>query len=331
LAFVGRIALDAPLGKAITNERSHLAMPRFGGRIAKLAIAVVAIFLIVFSGIYTVGDQERAVITTFGKYTSTQGAGLHFRFPFFQQCEKVSMITNGFTIGWQDNSRPDLSNSSQQGYIVRSEALMITKDFNFVLTDLYVEWRVTDPVKYLYASDKPVDILRNIIQCEAKRILSGYNVDDALTSAKGEIQAKIQENVNQVIDEYDIGITASNITIQDIEPPSDEVSMAFKEVENAKQAKDTELNNAKAYANEKLPEARADADKIIKAAEGKKETRIQEANGQVARFNDLYKEYANNKEVTRLRMYLETMEEILPSAKVYIQDPDGVIKTVTLD
>jgi membrane protease subunit HflK len=208
---------------------------------------------------------------------------------------------------------------------------MITKDFNFVLTDLYIEWRVADPVKFLYASSDPMGILRSIIQGESKRILSGYNVDDALTSSKDEIQTRIKDNVRSALDRYDIGINLLNLTIQDIEPPSDEVSAAFKEVENAKQAKDTELNNARAYANEKLPEARAEADKIIKAAEAEKESRIQEANGQVARFNDLYSEYIVNKEITKLRMYLEAMEDILPEAKVYVQDPNGVIKTVTLD
>ena len=302
-------------------------------KVSKIVIVVFVVFAAIvlgFNGFYTVGDQERAVITTFGKYSSTQGAGPHFMIPFVQQYKKVSMITNGFTIGWQEAGRA-ISNSNQAGYVVRGEALMITKDFNFVLTDLYIEWRVTDPVKYLYNSNEPIDILRNIIQGEAKRILSAYNVDDALTSSKGEIQAKIQESVIKALDRYDIGITTTNITIQDIEPPSDEVSNAFKEVENAKQAKDTELNNAKAYANEKLPEARAEADRITKASEAVKEARIQEANGQVARFNDLFDEYIINKDVTRLRMYLETMEEILPNAKVYVQDPNGVIKTITLD
>jgi membrane protease subunit HflK len=174
-------------------------------------------------------------------------------------------------------------------------------------------------------------ILRSVIQGESKRILSGYNVDDALTSSKDEIQTRIQDNVRAALDRYDIGITLSNLTIQDIEPPSEEVSAAFKEVENAKQAKDTELNNARAYANEKLPEAKAEADKIVKAADAEKESRIQEANGQVARFNDMYSEYIVNKEITKLRMYLEAMEDILPEAKVYVQDPNGVIKTVTLD
>ena len=300
------------------------------GKVSKFVVPLVVAIIFVITGFYTVGDQERAVVTTFGRYSSTQGAGLHFRVPIFQSYEKVSMVTNGLTIGWEDANRA-LSNSTQEGMTIRSEALMITKDFNFVLTDLYVEWRVTDAVKYLYASSHPVDIMRNVIQGEAKRIISGYNVDDALTSAKGEIQARILDSVNVAINSYDIGLTVSNITVQDIEPPSDEVSNAFKAVENAKQAKDTELNNAKAYANERLPEARAEADKIIKAAEAKKEARIQEANGQVARFNDLFKEYALNKEVTRLRMYLETMEEILPDANVYVQDPDGVVKILSLD
>jgi membrane protease subunit HflK len=183
----------------------------------------------------------------------------------------------------------------------------------------------------LFASDDPVGILRNIIQGEAKRIIGEYNVDDALTAAKGEIQTRIQENVITNLEILDIGITSSNITIQDIEPPSEEVSNAFKSVENARQQKDTELNNAKAYANEKIPDARAQADGIIKAAEAEKESRIQEANGQTARFNDLYDEYIMNKDVTRLRLYLEAMEEILPGAKVFVQDPEGIIKTISLD
>jgi len=301
-------------------------------RFVKLFVVVAVIVCIAVAGFYTVGDQERAVITTFGRHTSTQGAGLHFRAPIIQDCVKVSMITNGFTMGWQEGGTGDLANETQpQGHTVRNEALMITSDFNFVLTDLYIEWRVTDPYKFLFASDDPTGILRNAIQGEAKRIISGYNVDDALTSAKGEIQTRIIDNVNTALDGFDIGIIASNITIQDIEPPSEDVSNAFKNVENARQAKDTDLNNARAYANERIPEARADADKIIKAAEADKEARIQEANGQVARFNDLYKEYVMDKDITRLRLYLEAMEEILPGAKVFVQDPDGVIKTITLD
>jgi len=304
-------------------------------KVLKYVVLLIIVAYVAFTSFYTVYDQERAVVTTFGRYTSTQGAGLHFLIPFVQDYTKVSMITNGFTMGWQEYEGRELAanvaQQTQQGYTIRGEALMITKDFNFVLTDLYIEWRVVDPYKFLYASDDPAGTLRNIIQGEAKRIIGGYDVDDALTAAKSEIQARVQENVNANLDALDIGITVSNITIQDIEPPSEEVSNAFKSVENARQQKDTDLNNARAYANEKIPEARAQADGIKKAAEAEKEARIQEATGQVARFNDLYKEYIMDKEVTRLRLYLEAMEEILPNAKVYVQDPQGVIKTLTLD
>ena len=299
--------------------------------VISIAVIVIIGFILVTSGFYTVGDQERVVITTFGRYTSTQGAGPHLMIPIVQRRERVSMITNGFRMGWQEDEGRDISNSVGYGYVVKEEALMITKDFNLVLADLYVEWRVTDPVKYLFASDDPVSILQNIIQGEERRIINGYDVDDALTSAKGEIQMRIRENVNNALDKYDIGVTTENITLQDVEPPSEEVSTAFRSVENAKQAKDTALNEARAYANEKLPAARADADAITKSAEAKKEERIQEANGQVSRFNDLFDEYKINKDVTRLRLYLEAMEEILPDARVYVQDPEGVIKTITME
>ncbi len=292
------------------------------GRIVILVEAAVAAIIIValfFSSMYTVSEQEQAVITQFGKAYGESGAGLHFRIPIIQNVKKVDITTRGMELGYLSSGSGSYSGSDYTN--VESESFMITKDFNFVTIDFYIEWKVTHATKFLYNSNDPETLLRNILQSEARSIVSTFNVDDVLTVAKPEIQSRMKEAVLEKLAHYDLGLTVLNIAIQDAQPPTDYVISAFKDVENAKQGKETEINGANRYYNEILPEARAESDKIVKAAEAIKESRINEANGQVARFNEMYKEYINNKSVTKMRMYLETMEEILPGIKVYITEP----------
>ena len=163
---------------------------------------------------------------------------------------------------------------------------------------------------------------------EGKRILL---VDDVLTTGKSEIQAKIKEMIMAQLEQQEIGLMLTNITMQDSEPPTTEVMEAFKKVETAKQGKETTLNNAEKYRSEKLPEAEAEADQIIKNAEAAKQTRINEAEGQVARFNAMYEEYRKNPEITKERMYYEAMETVLPDVKLVIDSGDGVEKVLPLE
>ena len=194
-----------------------------------------------------------------------------------------------------------------------------------------MEYRITEPVQYLYAAGEPEAILKNIAQSSIRTVVGSYQVDDVLTTGKGEIQSKIKDMITQKLEEQDIGIQLVNISMQDSEPPTAEVIQAFKEVENAKQGKETALNNANKYRNEQLPEAEAEADQIIKEAEAQKQTRINEAEAQVARFNAMYEEYRKNPVVTKQRMFYETMEEVLPGMKVVIDSGDGVQKVLPLD
>ncbi|MDF2590404.1 MAG: HflK protein, partial [Anaerocolumna sp.] len=158
-----------------------------------------------------------------------------------------------------------------------------------------------------------------------------YDVDSVLTNGKNEIQSVIKEMILKNLEHHDIGIQLINITIQDSEPPTKEVMEAFKAVETAKQGKETAINNANKYRNEKLPEAEAEVDKIIKEAEAKKQERINEATGQVARFNAMYEEFVKNPIVTKQRMFYEAMEDVLPSLKVIIDGTDGVQKILPLE
>ena len=200
---------------------------------------------------------------------------------------------------------------------------MITVDYNFVNVDFYVEYRVTDPVKYLYNSQDPVGILKMLCQSYIRDTIGLYNVDDVITTGKSEIQASIKDKILNRLEQEDLGITLVNITIQDAEPPTMQVQEAFKAVETSKQEAETATNNANKYANEVLPAAEADADEILQQAEAYKTARVNAATGQASRFSQLFEEYSKFPEITRQRLYYEMITQVFPDVKVYVMGSDG--------
>lgn len=287
------------------------------GKVAGIAAGIIVLLIVAFNSAYQIGEQEQAVLITFGQASPVTEPGLHFKIPFVQQVKKVNTTIQGFSIGYDQ-----ATNTANE-----DESLMITSDYNFVNVDFFVEYRVSDPVKAVFASGEPVNILKNISMSCIRNIIGSYPVDDVLTTGKNEIQAAIKEMILARLDEQDLGIQLVNITIQDSEPPTAEVMEAFKAVETAKQGKETALNNANKYRNEQIPSAEAQADAIIQDAEAEKTARINEATAQVARFNAMYEEYIKNPDVTKERMFFEAMEEILPDLKVIIESPDGDVQT----
>lgn len=288
-----------------------------GKLIAIVAVVIVALILITGSA-YTIREQEQAVLITFGQAKAVTDPGLHFKIPIIQEVKKVNTTIQGFTIGYDQKT----------GASYEDESLMITSDYNFVNVDFFVEYRFSDPVKAIYASQEPVAILKNISMSCIRNVIGSYPVDDVLTTGKNEIQAAIKAVILEKLEAQDLGIQLVNITIQDSEPPTTEVMEAFKAVETAKQGKETSLNNANKYRNEQLPQAQAEADAIIKDAEAQKAQRINEATAQVARFNAMYEEYIKNPEITKQRMFYEAMEEVLPSLKVIIESGSGNVQTI---
>lgn len=290
-----------------------------GGFFTKLAgrtgLVVLALLLVVcaFNAYYTINEQENAVVVTFGVPTPVTTSGLHFKVPFIQQVRKVDMTIHGFAIGYVPETQE----------FIADESLMITSDYNFVNVDFFVEYRVTDPVRYLYASREPELILKTLAQSYIRDTIGLYPVDDVITTGKNQIQSEIKDKIIARLEAEDIGLQLVNITIQDAEPPTAEVLAAFKEVETAKQSADTAVNNANKYRSEQLPAAEAQADQILQNAEAQKQARINEATGQVARFEAMYAEYARYPLITKQRMYYETMEELLPGLRVIIQDENG--------
>ena len=280
-------------------------------------LLVIFLVLTALDSYYTLKEDQYAVITTFGKPTMVSTSGLKFKLPYIQNVTKVSKTIQGFPLGYRIDS-----NAS-----VEEESLMITYDYNFVNVDFYVEYRVTDPIKYLYSSQDPVDILRMLCQSYIRDTIGLYNVDSVITTGKSEIQAAIKDKVITRLESEDIGLQLTNITIQDAEPPTEEVQRAFTAVETAKQSADTTVNNAKKYANEVIPAASADADEIIKQAEAYRESKINEATGQAARFEELFSEYEKYPLITKQRLFYETMEEILPDMKLYIVDTNTGVQT----
>ncbi|MEL7648618.1 MAG: FtsH protease activity modulator HflK [Sedimentibacter sp.] len=289
-----------------------------------LPLIVLAVFFI-GSCQYTVEETEQAVVTTLGKVTSIESAGLHFKLPYpIQAATKVEVNrTQKLQIGYK-------SSSEAKGYSdntsVPDEAKMITGDFNIVNIDFFIEWKISDPEKFLFNSDEPSQILKMIAQSSARSIIGSKNVDGVLTTEKSIIQAEIKEKIVSKLSNYDLGVQVLDVKIQDSQPPTSEVIAAFKEVETAKQEKETRINEALAYKNKTLPAAESQADKLIREAESYKESRINAAKGDVAKFNAMYTEYAKNKSITKTRMYLETIEEILPGITVYIDSSEGGVQ-----
>ena len=288
---------------------------KFFKKFGWIAVAAIVVLIIAFNSTYQINEQEQAVLVTLGKPQSVTDSGLHFKIPFIQKVIKVDTTIHGFTMGYSTDAN---------GYVLDTdESLMITSDYNFVNVDFFVEYKVTDPVKAVYNSENPELILKNIAQGCIRSVVASYDVDSVLTTGKSEIQSNIKQLIVGKLEDPDIGIMLVNITIQDSEPPTEAVMEAFKAVETAKQGKETALNNANKYRNEEIPDAQAKADGIIKNAEAQKEQRINEATAQVARFNAMYEEYVKNPKVTKLRMFYEAMEHVLPELKVIIVGTDG--------
>ncbi len=282
-----------------------------------IVVAIVAV-TVILSAFYTVGETESVVVTTFGKATLVDEKGLHFKIPFIQKATKVDTTVRGLKIGYGEDSDGNT-------YSVEHESIMITSDYNFIDCDFYISYQVTDPIKYLYNSDDPDMIVKNIAMSSIRSTVSAFTVDNAITTGKAQIQSNVKAMMVEELEKQDIGITLVDASIQDVEPPTDDIIEAFTAVETAKQGKESAVNEANAYRNAKLPEAEAEADKIVQTAEAEKSARINEATGQAARFNEEYNEYVHYPLITKQRMFMEAMSDVLPTLQVVIDQGDGEI------
>lgn len=263
---------------------------------------------------YTVDESEQAVILTFGN--AEQGItqpGLHFKLPWpIQEVETLPKETFSMDFGYNQNDAKSAD-----------KIKMITGDENIVLADLVVQWKIAEPAKYLYNAENPRQILYNATSASLRQVIGTSKIDEALTSGKAEIENEVRELLLTLINDYDIGVGIIDVKLQEVDLPNAEVRTAFTQVTDARETMNTKINEAKKYKNKKYEEALGEKDAIISRAEGDKVARIEKAKGDVAKFNALYTEYSKFPEITEDRLVLETLEEVLPNANIYIMNDDG--------
>ena len=280
-----------------------------------LPILGIALVLWLLTGIYVVGPDEVGVVQTFGKYSRAGQSGLNYHFPYPIETVKTPKVTEvkRIEIGFR-------SVGKNQYQTVERESLMLTGDENIVDAEMIVQYKIKDPEAYLFNFIKPELTVREASEASLRTVVGRHNIDEALTSGKFMIQEETKELVQSILDKYNTGILVVAVQLQDVSPPQ-QVIAAFKDVASAKEDKNKMVNQAEGYRNDLIPKARGEAQSMIREAEGYKKARIARAEGDVAKFSAVLKEYRKAKGVTETRMYLETMEEILPKIeKIIIPD-----------
>ncbi|MFP3323650.1 FtsH protease activity modulator HflK [Planococcus sp. SIMBA_160] len=291
-----------------------------------LSVAGILLLVAVFTSWYTVDESEQAVIITFGEAGEpVTESGLHFKMPWpIQKAEVMSKETYSLQFGYDQNAEGEITTYDK-------ETKMITGDENIVLTDLVVQWKITDPKKFLFNAEDPQEMLHDATSASIRSIIGSSLIDDALTSGKAEIEAETRDLLSSLIEEYDIGISVLAVKLQDVELPNEEVRAAFTNVTDARETMNTKINEANKYENQKRNEALGEKSAINSRAEAQKVERVEQATGDVAVFDKLYAEYEGNPEVTKQRLIMETLESVLPDAKLYIMnDDEGTMKYLPL-
>jgi len=285
------------------------------GILPLLGLAVAFWF---FTGVYMVGPDEVGVIRTFGAYTHQTQPGLNWHYPYPIQTVRTPKVTEvkRIEIGFR-------TTRNGQYRTVEKESLMLTGDENIVDAELIVQYRIKEPENYLFKIVEPELTVREASEASLRTIVGMNNIDETLTTGKYRIQEEAKKQIQAILDKYQSGIQVVAAQLQDVSPPK-QVIAAFKDVASAKEDKNRLINQAEGYRNDVIPKARGEAEAMIRGAEGFRESRIKRAEGDVAKFNAVLKEYRKAKDITRERLYLETMEKVLPGVeKVIIPDKDS--------
>jgi len=281
-------------------------------------IPLVIVVLLILSGlrglIYSIGPDEVGVIQRFGKYIGLSSPGLHAKIPFGMdrvtpiKVEKVFKTEYGFkTI--EPGVKTRYSSANYQ-----DESLMLTGDLNILDVRWIVQFKIKDPVKLLFATRRPEDNIHDISQVVMRRLIGDYSVDEVLTAKREEIDDLAQQEIQRILDSYDVGVHIVTVKLLDVNPP-DTVKSAFNEVNEAKQEKEKMINQAWEAYNKVVPKAKGTAEKTIREAEGYALDKINRAKGESERFLATLGEYKKSPEITQKRLYLETLAEVLPKAK----------------
>jgi len=285
-------------------------------------IIPIAVVLWLLSGIYIVRPGEQGVVRRFGRAVRVTPPGPHYRLPGpIEKVDKVKVKqVRRIEIGFRTIS----SGTPSRYRFVPAESLMLTGDEQIVDAQIIVQYQVNDPEKFLFNVkdlEKPQGALMDASEVALRQVVGQRPIDDVLIEEKLQVNIDIRELLQQIIDRYDSGIKIKEVKLQTVRPPK-EVEKAFSDVVSAKEDKDRVMKEADGYREDLLPKARGEAQKIIREAEAYKAERIKHAQGDADRFLVVLKEYEKAKDVTRKRLYLETMEQILPGIRKFVIDPE---------
>ncbi len=276
----------------------------------KHVVIIVVIFILAASSFFQVGPEEVAVITRFGKYVRTVEPGLNYKLPLMESVYKVPVERQQkLEFGFRTVSSGVRSEYTRSG--TTGESLMLTGDLNLADVEWVVQYRIDNPYNYLFRVRNPENTLRDISETATRQIVGDRTVNEVLTVGRAEIAGKLEELIQSICRDYSLGVEIDQVVLQDVNPP-DPVKAAFNAVNEAQQEKETLINQAKSEYNKVIPKASGQAQETIQKAEGYATERVNNALGEATRFNDLYSEYIKAPEVTKRRIYLETMEEVIP-------------------
>ena len=327
-------------------ERLRASIPKLpgigGGSVAGLILAALVVIAIIWAatGFYTVGPDEQAVLRTFGKITGTESGGLHWYYPGPIGRRDVVAITTTRRLELGFRSGADGFTVAQS---VTNESLMITGDVNIVDVQAVIQYNITDLEKFLIKVDDPGDpdrgiqpgspdgrTLRDIAETALRQVVGARNIDDVLTTEKEQVQTDVLFKMRELAATYETGINVQVVLLQNVNPPL-EVQSAFEDVVRAREDRERLINLAEAYQAAEIPKAIGEAAKVTEAAEGFKTGRIARAQGEADGFEAILEGYLKSPVVTRQRLYLEAMEDILPGIKKFILSDSSVLPFLPLD
>ena len=289
---------------------------------ARQIVVGALVLVLVWTGFFQVGPEEVGVITRFGKYTREVNSGLNFKIPLIEGVVKVPVERQqkqefGFRTV-ESNVRSDYTKRG-----TADESLMLTGDLNLADVEWVVQYRISNAYQYLFKVRHPEITLRDLSESSMRQVVGDRTVNEVLTVGRTEVALAVKDLIQNLSDEYELGIRIEQVVLQDVNPP-DPVKSAFNAVNEAQQEKETLINQAKSEYNRVIPHARGQARETIQKAEGYATARVNNAQGEATRFELLYQEYVKAPEVTRRRLYMETMQRVLPElGNKIITDQEG--------
>lgn len=312
---------------AIINAAKNFGQISSQGNLFRAIMGIVILLVVMggsLSSFYKVDTEEKAVVLRLGRFSSITGSGLHFKLPF--GIDEVYLVKTERIMkeefGFRTSGLSGRSTYKKAGYI--DESLILTGDLNVSDLEWIVQYKIEDPFKYIFNINDPVNTIRDISEAVTRKIVGDANVTDVLTTDRAMLAIKIQTEIQEILNSYEIGVRIITYKFQDVNPP-ESVKAAFNGVNEAEQQKESLILQARELYNQQVPRARGEAKQMIQEAEGYALERVNRAQGEASLFNAVLDEYLKFPEVTRRRLYLETMEKILPRMKdiIIVDDQSG--------